>query len=357
MTTINLLFILSLAAILTAFMIFGFKNFPQERWQIFATVPLIKDKIGGWKGLNLTYYGILSANAYAFALTILIILLGAYHIPISIQMRYIIPILMVSVPAARVVAWIVEKKSSTFTVGGASFTAIMVLPWVVIGINGFSDIKMPIFCFFAAISIAYTYGEALGRLACISFGCCYGKPLSETTPLIKRLFGKFNFVFKGKTKKAAYASNLDGEPTIPIQAITSIIYTVAALIGTALFLSGYFKSSMLLTIVVTQLWRVVSEFFRADYRGDSGFSAYQVMALVAVLYMAAISIFMPDAVPTYNQLAAYYIFPDIIYGIKQFWNPTTIICMEIFWIAAFLYTGRSFVTGSNIFFHVVRDKI
>ncbi|MBF0240987.1 MAG: prolipoprotein diacylglyceryl transferase [Desulfamplus sp.] len=356
MISANLLFILSIALMMTAFMVFGFKKFPQEQWQIFAALPLIKNKIGGWKGLNLTYYGIISATAYTFSVGIVIILLGAYHIPILIQMKYIAPILMVAIPASKVVAWIVEGKSSTFTVGGASFTAIIILPWVVMGINAISETQMPLFCFFAAISIGYTYGEALGRLACISFGCCYGKPLSQSGRLMNRLFRKFNFVFEGETKKAAYASNLDGEPTIPIQAITSILYTITAICGTALFLSGDFKIAMLLTIVVTQLWRVVSEFFRADYRGDSGFSAYQVMALVAAFYMVAISIFVSDAIP-YNQLLAYSEISDIIYGVKQFWNPTTIICMEIFWVATFLYTGRSFVTGSNIFFHVIKEKI
>lgn len=378
MTSDILLFITSITLFMAICLVWGFKNLPNERWQIFATIPLIKDETGSWRGLNLTYYGILSATAYAFSMSIMVILLGSCHIPLSVQMRHIVPIMVVAIPASRLVAWLVEKKSSTFTVGGATFTAIMILPWVVIGINSISHFKVPIFCFFAAISISYTYGEALGRLACISFGCCYGKPLSQSGRLINRLFSRFHFVFHGKTRKVAYASNLEGEPMVPIQAITSILYTAAALAGTLLFLSGHFKSAMLVTIVVTQIWRVISEFFRADYRGEFNFSVYQIMAVTAVAYMVIISIIMtpgnPSASPLslsadsglYSMDSAIYdgmilyrtvTTPDIPEGLRQFWCPSVIISLELFWLITFLYTGRSSVTASQISFHVVKDKI
>lgn len=390
MTSDILLFITSITLFMAICLVWGFKNLPNERWQIFATIPLIKDETGSWRGLNLTYYGILSATAYAFSMSIMVILLGSCHIPLSVQMRHIVPIMVVAIPASRLVAWLVEKKSSTFTVGGATFTAIMILPWVVIGINSISHFKVPIFCFFAAISISYTYGEALGRLACISFGCCYGKPLSQSGRLINRLFSRFHFVFHGKTRKVAYASNLEGEPMVPIQAITSILYTAAALAGTLLFLSGHFKSAMLVTIVITQIWRVISEFFRADYRGELSFSAYQVMAITAVAYMTLLSMLLPqdnralysavngalysmdmdssiDNKTSYqgdNQVMHKSIntvkttfMPDILQGLRQLWRPEVVLSLQFFWLITFLYTGRSSVTASQISFHVVKDKI
>lgn len=387
MTMNIVLFITGITLFMLVCMIWGFKKFPQEKWQIFAAIPLIKEETGNWKGLNLTYYGIISATAYAFSMMIIVILLGSCHIPVLFQMRYVIPVLTVAIPAARIMAWIVEKKTSTFTVGGATFTAIMILPWVTVGINSFSDFQIPLFCFFAAISIAYTYGEGLGRLACISFGCCYGKTLSQSGRLMNSLFSKFHFVFYGKTKKIAYASNLDGEPMIPIQAITSSLYTATGIAGTALFLFGYFKSALLVTIIITQSWRVISEFFRADYRGDSKFSAYQVMALTAIAYMVIISILIPQDNPTIitTDKSAHYsamsndtlystitpiknktnqrhnvellLVPDIAQGLRQLWSPSVIIFLEFFWLFTFLYTGRSFVTGSNISFHVIKEKI
>jgi hypothetical protein len=44
---------------------------------------------------------------------------------------------------------------------------------------------MPIVPALAAVMIAYTFGEALGRLACISFGCCYGVSISKLTRFSK----------------------------------------------------------------------------------------------------------------------------------------------------------------------------
>lgn len=345
----NLLFITVVALSMGLVMTWGFIQLPKERWQIFATIPLLKNGNGSWKGLNLTYYGIISANAYLFALAMLMILLGACDIPVLVQMAYTLPILAVAVPSARIVAWIVEKKSSTFTVGGAVFTAILVLPWVVMGINAFTDYSIDPFCYLAAVTIAYAFGEGLGRLACLSFGCCYGKSLAQSGKWMNRLFSKCHVVFYGKTKKIAYASHLDGEPMIPIQAITSLLYTGTALIGVALFLFGHFKSALFITLIVTQLWRVISEFFRADYRGESKFSAYQIMALVGIVYLTLFSLFQSGIHPIP--------IPQIAHGLGTVWRPSVILGLQIFWLITFLYTGRSFVTGSHIMFHVVKEKI
>jgi hypothetical protein len=74
-------------------------------------------------------------------------------------------------------------------------------------------------------------------------------------------------------------------PVAPLQAITAALFTMTALLGTYLFLKSYFPSALLLTIVSTQGWRFLSEFFRADNRGPSQtLSAYQRMALINILY-------------------------------------------------------------------------
>ena len=61
----------------------GFKILPRENWQILAVLPKAKDKTGHWTGLNLTWYGLLSANAYTFGVLIFIILGSAAGIPLS----------------------------------------------------------------------------------------------------------------------------------------------------------------------------------------------------------------------------------------------------------------------------------
>ena len=65
---------------------------------------------------------------------------------------------------------------------------------------------IPVLPTFAAAAIAYVLGESIGRLACLSFGCCYGMPLREANPAVARLFHNHNLVIHGPTKKAAYAS-------------------------------------------------------------------------------------------------------------------------------------------------------
>ncbi|SLM32421.1 conserved membrane hypothetical protein [Desulfamplus magnetovallimortis] len=156
---------------------------------------------------------------------------------------------------------------------------------------------------------------------------------------------------------------------IPVQAITSILYSITAIAGTSLFLYGHFKWAMLLTLIVTQIWRVLSEFFRADYRGNAKFSAYQVMALTAVLYMGIIAVILPSdnasalSIPNIQQFSTMSVesgismLPDILHGLKLFWQPSVLISLELFWLVTFLYTGRSFVTGSHISFYVVKEKI
>jgi hypothetical protein len=44
---------------------------------------------------------------------------------------------------------------------------------------------------------AYSYGEGIGRLACISFDRCYGKDIALTHPRLRRIFERSNFTFAG----------------------------------------------------------------------------------------------------------------------------------------------------------------
>jgi hypothetical protein len=157
-----------------------------------------------------------------------------------------------------------------------------------------------------------------------------------------------HFVFSGKTKKIAYAHSLDGQAVVPVQALTSFLYTTSALLGAYLFLHGYHAAAFLICVAVTQLWRLLSEFLRADYRGTRIFSAYQVMAVASVAYAVFLMLVFP--VPEVRK-------GDIIQGLLALWHPAVILFLQVLWGAIFVYTGRSRVTACDISLCVVKDKI
>lgn len=346
------LFLLLLALLLALYLGWGIKILPRERWQFFAAMPLRKGEDGLWAGLNLTWYGLLTANAYGVAVAVLFFLLGAINIPFSGTAALAILLLAVCVPASRLVARVVEKKAHTFTVGGAVFVGVLLAPGVVLIVNrilgaelGF---QLPLPASLAALIIAYAFGEGLGRLACISFGCCYGRRLSDAPLWIQRSFAGRCFSFIGKTRKIAYAGGMEGEQVLPVQALTAILYSGCGLFGIYLFLHAHFGPAFLLTLSVTQGWRVLSEILRDDYRGSGRFSAYQIMGLVAILYGAGILLLTPAAPTPIPALAA---------GLSLLWRPAPLLFLQSLWLVIFFYTGRSTVTGSCLSFHVHQDRI
>src|SRR5262249_30213912 len=127
---------------------------------------------------------------------------------------------------------------------------------------------LPVLQTLSAMAIAYVFGEGLGRLACISFGCCYGMPLAGMGPLARRLFARFHFAFRGETRKIAYESGLGETKVVPVQALTSTVLVLTGLLATEAFLESSFRLALLLALGLSQLWRIFSETLRADYRGD-----------------------------------------------------------------------------------------
>lgn len=347
------LFILLLALCCALYLWWGATALTGESWQFIATIPVAQQGNGQWHGLNLTWYGALTANAYVAAVLIIFVLLGAAGIPLAGTFLMVIALLVLCVPASRVIARIVEGKAHTFTVGGASFVGVVAAPWVVLLVNHSAGMvlgfQIPVMAALAAGSIAYAFGEGLGRLACISFGCCYGKALCSCHPLVAKIFAGHSFVFTGKTKKIAYASGLDGVKILPVQALTYILYTCAGLAATWLFLHSFFVAAFLLATTVTQGWRVLSELLREDYRGNGTISAYQILGTIAIVYAYGTAFVLGLGVPQpYASLGT---------GLTTLWNPAMIIFLQALWLVIFLYTGRSKVTGSTLSFHVHRDRI
>ena len=258
---------------------------------------------------------------------------------------------IIALPSARLVARVVERKLHTFTIAGALFVGILIAPAIIALINSmFAGRVIPMIPAIAAVAVAYAYGEGAGRLACISFGCCYGKPVQRTHPVLKRIFNSLNFTFAGRTKKVSYEGGLEGIKVIPIQAITAVTYVVIALGGTYMFLKSHFIAATLLAVVGTQLWRSISETMRADYRGrgKGKLSDYQIMAMINIIYVIGLLIVCP-----LGQVNT----PDVLIGLASLWNPAIMIALTSLWVTIFLYTGRSSVTGSLLSFQVHQHRI
>ncbi len=335
-------------------LLFGwaFRRLPEEKWQILAIIPRLKSDERHWQGLNLTWYGFFIASAYAFALALLLVLLHTAGMNLAGVSVIMLALLASCLPAARIVARIVEKKSGTFTVAGASFTGLMLLPGLVYVVNltlgRWLGFEISLLVMLAGIATAYAFGEGIGRLACISFGCCYGKALEQCHVRTRSLFQKCHFIFSGKTKKIAYASGLDGQPVIPIQAITATVCCLGGLVGVYLFLSGFYMVSAMVTLGITQIWRLISEIWRADYRGQQRFSAYQSMAVAALMYMLLILLLAPAPTATARTIAD---------GLAVLWSPLTIISLQLVWATVFWFTGRSQVTASRSEIFVLNSSV
>lgn len=337
---------------LSGLLIWAFRELPAERWQFVATIPLQRHADGHWIGLNLTFYGALTALGYVVAITMMIVMCAAVGVAMAPLIGLVAVLLIIIVPSSRWVAAIVEGKQHTFTVAGAVFVAALVCPIAVLVCNyvlqSFGSQPMPTLPLLAAMAIAYTFGEGIGRVACISFGCCYGKPVSMVSGFWRQLFTKIHFVFEGHTKKIAYESQLDGVPVIPIQALTSTLYVAAALIGFWLFMYGWYTTALIITLAVSQLWRLYSEFLRADYRGGDAISPYQRMAMATLMIGIAYGLYFRG---TFAKI------PDLERGLSAVWAPGPMMALQLLGLIIFFYTGRSEVTASRMQIHVCHDKI
>jgi hypothetical protein len=301
--------------------------------------------------MNLTYYGVFLASGVAVAVAIVVVLMGALSLPLIIIGMVSAILLICCVPAARLMAKAIEAQTNTFTIGGAAFIGILIAPWTVwltdrVAGNAFG-VHVPILPSLAVLAIAYAFGEGTGRLACISFGCCYGKPLSRVSRRLTTLCKTCHFTFTGATKKAAYEGGFEMVPVIPIQAVTALVFVGTGLVGLLLFLHGRVLAAFMVTWLSTQIWRAVSEFFRADYRGTGAFSVYQVLAVIGALYGLVVALVIPHETG---------LRPDLLAGLHALWNPAAILAIQAVWFAIFLYTGRSKVTASRMEFSMSQDR-
>lgn len=346
----NILFLAGLAMAITLVYWWGFTRLPGERWQVMAAVPRLKTG-PHWEATNLTWYGFIVACACAAGVALLIILLGALGIPQGATIMLCLVMLGICLPGAKLIARLVEGKRHTATVGGAMFLGMLIAPLLLWAMDrimpGWAGLKASSIVILACMAITYALGEGIGRLACISFGCCYGRPVASLPAWLRRIIEPVSFIFRGSTKKIAYAHGLDGVKVIPIQAITAVLYALAALVGAWLFLKGAYGVAFLTALITTQVWRVASEFLRANFRGQARLSAYQVMAAAAVV----IALGMVAIYDTPYRL------PRIMDGLTMLWNPMALLFLQGLWLAVFYTSGRSSVTRAHVSLHVIQERI
>ncbi len=346
----NAMFIILLAAAGGAVILWGSARLPRADRQILACIPLRQRSENLWAGMNITYYGLILATAQCAAVTLFCILMGSLGHPLRAIVLPAAAVIAICAPSARLIARLVERKGNTLTVGGATFAGFIAAPLIVSGINAAGLAFLPVMPTLAALAGSYAVGEGMGRLGCISFGCCYGKPLDRCHPCLVTLFSPFATRFSGRLKKAAYEGHLDGAPLIPVQTLTSVICFAAGLMSAYLFLQGRFGASFLVAVLVTQAWRFVSEFLRLDHRGAGKVSVYQFMSLA----MAISSFFLVIA---FGKAPVPPPVPALSKGFAAVSNASYLIFIETLWVMMFLFLGRSTVTASALFFYVRRDKV
>ena len=326
----------------------SFRFLPGEQWQFAAIIRIRQTPAGGWQGLNLTYYGVLIATASLVAAFVLILLMLSIGLAFwqAIIVALFLPLL--GLPVSAYLARWIDGKPHTYTIGGAFFASFFVMPPVLHLLNylwpGFDGPVLPIM---ATLAIAYCFGEGVGRLACISFGCCYGKPISSLKPWMRRMFGPWAFTFSGATKKISYASDLHGVPVVPVQAITACICVTTGIVSMLMFYGNAYAASFTVAILVTQGWRVISETLRADNRGGWRMTPYQWMALASTGYVLVLFLILPGS----------QVVTDFDAGLRKVWDPYVLVFLQGVWLSMFLATGLSKVTGATLSFHVRKDRI
>jgi hypothetical protein len=333
----NVVFVFGLVALVSAILAWGLCVLPRENMQILATIPLRRIDGDLWRGVNLTWYGVMQMTGIVLAIALTLVLAGAAGVPTHALVLVIGVMLAVALPAAGLVARLVERQRGTFTVGGAVFAAAMFLPWTTVALDVLtgSDHAVPII---SALAVAYPLGEGVGRLACISFGCCYGRRLDDCGPGLRALFGRRPAVVVGSTRKAAYAGRCEGVPLLPVPALSALVLSAGGLAGVPLFLNGNFRAAGALSLCVAFPWRFVSEFLRADYRGQGRLSAYQWMALACLAYVVSALGLLPAPVRL----------PDIHQGLALLVSPLTLLSLGALGVLVFIYLGVSQMTTATI---------
>ena len=152
------LFLLGCALVFGVTFRFLFRHLPEERWQFVASLPLKKNSDGSWQGLNLTFYGLFTGISGGLGVAAFILLTASAGVALGTALLLTLGVLAICLPAAKIIATVVEKNRHGFTVGGASFVGILIAPlflWLAdMASQRWWDTALPILPMLAAMSIA-----------------------------------------------------------------------------------------------------------------------------------------------------------------------------------------------------------
>ncbi len=329
----------------------AFRALPRERWQVLAVLPSRKEPDGRWRGVNLTYYGLFNGLGVLAGVATVVFLLGSVGVSLALLAFCLLAVFAVTVPSAKIINRLVEGHWHGFTVGGAAFMGMVAGPWIIWSVAYVAlpaeEVKATVLHVVGALASAYALGEGIGRLACISFGCCYGRTLEACPAWLSRRLGRAAFVFEGSLKKSSYEHGYEGVRLVPIQAMTCIVSSAAGVAGIGAFLYGHPLAAYWIAVVVTQAWRFTSEFLRADYRGKGRISAYQNMALAGAVYSVLLGfcwVGLSTAVP------------DVMRGLSLLWTPGAIVLLQALTLTVTLFMGLSTVTTARVDFGLACDR-
>ena len=90
-------------------------------------------------------------------------------------------------------------------------------------------------------------------------------------------------------------------------------------------------------------WRIFSERLRTDIGGGGKLSAYQWLSVISIVYVVAL-------VPSFGGVDG--VASNLVVGLAVLAKPVVILALQGVWVALFLFTGVSMVTGSTISFLV-----
>lgn len=324
-----------------------FRILPGEKWQFMAALPIRKKASGRFESKNITWYGFFTATSIVYAVILMFLFATSCDINAEQISVFCATILAIAIPSAKLIAAIVEKRKGTITIGGAAFAALLFAPPAAYAINMFNERTGASGILLSSMAIAYIAGEGFGRLACLSFGCCYGKKITECGYTAQKIFANLYFTFNGALKKSSYDGKSNGKKLIPIQGITAIFLSSAAVTSSILFFSNHMKASFLTAICCGFGWRFLSEFLRSDHRGSSQITHYQWMSILAVIYCIAVSFLIGFDSSNY---------PDLSKSLPVLSDVKFILVMQFLWLFAFLYTGVSTVTKSEIQFYLDKKR-
>ena len=107
---INEIVVGGLALVYMGVLVWSCRMLPGERWQVLATMPVVRNEHGLWRGLNITYYGFFQACAFAVALALILVMLGSVRMGILETLSVPVFLLVVCLPASKWMARLWRKS-------------------------------------------------------------------------------------------------------------------------------------------------------------------------------------------------------------------------------------------------------